>query len=239
MALCDRIETNVKHLADDVKTDQGLNQVPSYWLASIVTGDLSYELKANGYWNVGKVEQKNNPVRYDDGIADWSGINLTFTGDLILALLAAEKDLGGDAVTTMRDSIDQNHAVLARQRMLVWHLLHATHGTGAKASPFVDDMRWRLREIPWPKRAFGEIDHTLEDGFCLSPYPNVPWKNDWTTTDRTNTLNQFPIFELPVDINYFKAPPEYRGPADYESPGVDYLHSYWLARRYALIAAGD
>jgi hypothetical protein len=238
-SLCDRIKTNAKHLADDVRVDRGLNQLPAYWLAAIVTGDLSYEVKAQGYWQTGKVEAANNPIQYNDGIVDWSGVNLRFTGDLVQRLLASEKNLGGDALSTMTQVIDDNHAVLARQRLLVWHMLHATHGSGAKSSPFVDDMRWRFREIPWPKLAYGEIDHRLDDAFCMSPYPNVPWKNDWMTSDRTNTLNQFPIFELPVDINYFKQHPIYAGEGGYEAPGIEYLHAYWFARRHGLLASTD
>jgi hypothetical protein len=238
-SLCDRIKTNAKHLADDVVVDRGLNQVPAYWLAAVVTNDITYVLKAQGYWQAGKVEKKNNPIQYNDGITDWSGINLRFTGDLVFRLLAEELDLGGDAVTTMRSVIDANHDVLQRQRSLVWHMLHAAYGSGAKSSAFIDDMRWRFREIPWPKIAYGEIDHTLEPEFCMSPYPNLPWKGDWMTDDRTNTLNQFPTFELPVDVNVFKQHPAYAGPSGYEAPGVEYLHAYWLARKFGLLAQSD
>lgn len=238
-SLCNRIVANAKHLADDVEVDRGLNQVPAYWLAAVVTGELSYQLKAQGYWQAGKLELENNPIQFNDGITDWSGVNLRFTDYLTEALLARELNVGGNAVATMTETIDKNHGILAKQRRLVWHMLHATYGTGSKSSPFVDDMRWRFREIPWPKLAYGEIDHTLETDFCLSPYPNLPWKGDWMSDDRTNTLNQFPTFELPVDVNYFKQHPAYYGPAGYETPGVEYVHAYWFARAHGLLTAGE
>lgn len=215
-----------------------MNQVPAYWLAAIVSGEPSYELKAQGYWTAGKLEESKNPIQYNDGITDWSGVNLRFTGALLQALLASEKNLGGDAVATTKASIDRNHEILERQRLLVWHMIHAAFGSGAKTSPFVDDMRWRFREMPYPKLAF-DVDHRLEADFCMSPYPNVPWKNDWTTSDRTNTRNQYPVFELPVDVNYFKQHPIYAASGGVESPGVEYLHAYWFARAQGLLTEND
>ena len=75
----------------------------------------------------------------------------------------------------------------------------------------------------------------------MSPYPALPWKLDWTTTDRTQALRGRPLFEQPSGEHYWKENPfAYKGNmAGTESPGVDYLHAYWLGRRFGVLGADE
>jgi hypothetical protein len=76
----------------------------------------------------------------------------------------------------------------------------------------------------------------------MSPYPAVPWKNDWMkypAEDRTQGLDAYPLFELSPDIMSYKIGRDYRGWSNYEVPGPDFLHLYWFARRYGLLTASD
>lgn len=240
-AMCKRIRTNAKHIADDVNTSQGFNQLPGTWLSAWVDDSLSYRAKAEAFWVAAKVEKKNNPVFYEQGTADWSGTHLGFIGDTIGMLLASHINLGGDAVQVHKDEIDASHENLAKQRLAVWHLIHAAYGSGAKSSPFVDDMRWRLREIPYPKTSY-PIDHRINPDFCMSPYPALPWKTDWMdypNPDRTQSLVSYPIFEQETDVSYWKVGLNYDGGGPYESPGVDFLHAYWYARKFGILSATE
>ncbi len=237
---CDRIKTNTKHLAEDVSVGQ--NDLENNWLAAVVTGTLKYRLKAEEYWIPEKAVMKNNPVHYSQGISDWSGNHLRFVTLTIESLYANEANLGGDAQQAIKDNIDESHANLEKQRFVVWHLLHAAVGSGGGASsPFLDDTKWRMREIPYPKVSF-DTDHRINPEFCMSPYPAFPWKNDWTNypdPDRTGSLREVPYFEYKNDVNLWKSGYEYKGPSNYETPGVEVLHAYWYARKHGLFSAND
>jgi hypothetical protein len=250
-AYCQRIRTNAKHLADDVKLDQTTSQVsnklPSSWLYAVVTDNaldrIQYQTKAEGYWAIGKAIIQATPVYYNQGTVDWSGTHLTFVGDLIETYLAQQMNLGGDAQSVVRAHIDASHSNLALQRFVTWHLLEAAYGstTGA-SSPFVDDARWRLREVPYPKKPWN-MDRRISPEFCMSPYPAVPWKQDWMKypdPDRTQGLTTYPLFEGLIGVLLWDVGMDYQWVDNgAENTGADYLHLYWFARANSLIGASE
>jgi hypothetical protein len=74
----------------------------------------------------------------------------------------------------------------------------------------------------------------------MAPWPNNPWKNDWTTHDRTHGLGSYPFFERNLDVDYeWKTEPAaYVGWAEQVLGGnADYLVAYWFARRHGVIGA--
>jgi hypothetical protein len=249
---CQRIVTNAKHLADDVKlaSNDGqsdlTNKLPENWLYAVVTPNpvehAQYQAQAEGVWAVAKPIIQATPVYYDQGTVDWSGQHLTMVGDVVEMLLAQQLNLGGDAQLVVRGHIDASHKNLEAQRFATWHLIEAAFGSAAgPTSPFVDDARWRLRELPHPKVSL-DIDRRIGPEFCMSPYPSVPWKQDWMqypTVDRTQGLATYPLFETTTDETMWKVGMDYLDAAGVEVTGVDYLHLYWFARRYGLLAATE
>jgi hypothetical protein len=247
---CARIRTNARHLADDVRLDlvtsDVTNRLPSAWLVAVISADpierITYRTLAEGYWTVGKIAIQATPVYYGQGIVDWSGQHLTFVGDLIEIFLAQGLNLGGDAADVLRAHVDASYANLAQQRFVTWHFLKAACGTGGgPASPWLEDARWRMREIPHPKRGW-DIDRRIGTEFCMSPYPSVPWKMDWMQypdPDRTEGLAVYPIYESTMDVTLWKVGADYRSSSGYENTGADYLHVYWFARAFGLLAATE
>jgi hypothetical protein len=123
--------------------------------------------------------------------------------------------------------------------MGLWSVLFATKVT-TPATIDIDNARWRLREIPAARMQL-DIDHRVGPGFVMAPFPDLPWKNDWTTSDRTGALYGYPLFEMPLDVYAWRS-----GPFDYfgnregnTSPSVDYLHAYWLGRYLGLFSATE
>jgi hypothetical protein len=182
-------------------------------------------------------------VFYSQGTVDWSGTHLTSVGDLIAMFLGQRMDLNGDAVAKYREHIDESHKSLEKQRFPTWHLLKAAMGTGAgPASPFIKDAVARMEEAPYPKVGYAIDRRVTQKDFCMSPYPSLPWKNDWMKypeQDRTQSLYSYPLFEARVDIMYWKVGFDYRAGGSYETPGPDFLHLYWYARKFGLISATD
>ena len=96
-----------------------------------------------------------------------------------------------------------------------------------------------MREFQVPKRNL-TYDHRLDPDFCLSPYPSLPWKGDWTTNDRSEGLYSYPLFERNMDqsFQWKSGPMDYRGWASPVAGGYsDYLFAYWFARHFGVIDA--
>ena len=103
-----------------------------------------------------------------------------------------------------------------------------------------ENARWRLREIAAPKVPL-DVDRRVSPDFVMAPYPSAPWKNDWTTTNRSQSLHGYPLFELPLDVYEWRSSPfDYERDATGRSyPGADYSHAYWLARFLGVINATE
>lgn len=242
-ALCARIRTNAKHLADDVNVDRGSDELDSSWLAAVVAGDpitkLTYQSKAQAAWVVSKPVLEANTRLYEQGTADWSGLNLGFVGHVFHMALADSYDVGGNGKATFRKIIQDTWSNLRQQRLPLWNLLHAAYGTSGPDAAAADDVAWRLREHPFPKATI-KVDHRVRPDFSMSPYPSLPWKNDWTTTDRTQALNSVPLFEEALDIYRFRLEMKYQGDSRAaRPPAPEYLVAYWFGRQRGLIAATE
>lgn len=241
-SLCARIRTNAKHLADDVNVDRGTDELDSAWLAAVVAADpitkLTYQGKAEAAWTVYKTPITQNTTLYAQGTADWSGLNLGFVGNLFKSVLAESYDVGGDGKATYREVIQDSWQSLRRQRLPLWNLLQAAYGNAPADPASIDDALWRLREMPFPK-SVQRVDHRISPEFCMSPYPSLPWKNDWTTTDRTQALRSVPLFEEALDIYRFRLEMRYAGDTTGRPPAPEYLVAYWFGRRYGLIGPAE
>ena len=242
-AQCARLRTNAKHLADDVAVAQnGINGLTSAWLAAVVSGEWSYRVEAMGHWSAQKDVVKNgNAMIYEQGIADWSGTHLNAVQYVTMELLAQHFEVATGEPS--RDVIEQGvvwaHGEVADQRLTLWNLLDA--GLADEPHPAaLDEMRWRLREMPCPKTA-AHVDLSIRADFVLSPYPALPWKNDWTVRDRTQSLRGVPVFEKFFDDYVWKSNPMgYRQDSTgLLTPSSDYLHAYWLGRHLGVVSETD
>jgi hypothetical protein len=236
-AICTRIRANAKHLADDVSTSQGFNELNTNWLAAVTSDNIldktKYRGKAEGFWTAGKAVIRADATQYTQGIADWSGTHLNFISNCIAILLANEVDLGGDAKGIYTNVVANSYANVKGQRLVVWDLLAQAYGA-AKIPAATTEATAVLRELPCPKSQVF-VDHTVSPSFSLSPYPYLPWKNDWTVNNRTQALTSFPYFELPNDEMFWKSRMQYIGNSEgLEAPGADFVHAYWFGRKHGV-----
>jgi hypothetical protein len=240
-SLCSRIRTNAKHLADDYSVSTGSDEVDSPWLVVAVTDNAltkyEYQGKLESAWAAQKYVLSNNIPTYDNGIADWSGLNLSYVSALYRVLFAEVYDAGGDARSRTKAIVSDTWSNFKNTRLPLWHELYSAYV--ANPQPFaMDDFRWRMREFPFPKPDH-VVDHRIRPDYVMSPYPSLPWKNDWTTTDRSQTLNTFPLFEDALDIYRFRLGLTYQGDSRAHSPAAEYLIAYWFARKHNLISATE
>ncbi len=245
-ALCARIVKNAKELADHspiVRESNG-NTLLASWLAAVVTGESGYRFDAELAWQkLAVIVEKGGGPYYENGISDWSGNNLNFTDFTIQELLAEELDLnplGGGTAAARAKGAAFLYDAFARVRIAQFDLLYAALAKGSKTAVAMEDARSRLREIPCPKTSM-MIDHTMRDDFVMSPYPSLPWKQDWTTSDRYQALFGAPIYEAEMGMYVFKDNPHYvdGNTIGRRHSGVDYLHAYWYARRHGLLLPNE
>ncbi len=239
--MCDRIRTNAKHLSDDINVDRGSDELDSAWLTSVVLSDpikrVEYQGKTLGAWVASKPVIQNNTTLYEQGTADWSGLNLGFVGNVFHMLLAEQFDVGGDAKKTFQGVINDCYNNLKKQRLPLWNFLGAAYSGKPSDKAADNDALWRLREFPYPKSTH-IVDRRVSPDYVMSPYPSLPWKNDWTTTDRTQALRSAPLFEDAMDVYRFRLEMKYRGESG-KHAAPEYLIAYWFARKYNLIAATE
>jgi hypothetical protein len=243
-AFCDRIRTNTKHMVKDLALAQSTtdaNHLMSVWLSAYVNNDSGDLTAAVTSWAAlqSSIEQANFQQReYMTG--DWSGTHLTFAQFISMHWLAAKKPLPAiNADTSVRKGFDKMKSDFSPFRMGLWSVVFSKLASASDPAD-VDNARWRLREIPSP-RSMLDVDHRVGAAFVMAPYPSLPWKNDWTTTDRTEGLYGYPLFETPLDVYAWRSGPfDYReNTVDHEYPGADYLHAYWLGRQLGLFTATE
>ena len=211
------------------------------WLSGYVNGNVTDTLHAVSSFTVLRpaVEQAYFQLR-EMPTADWSGTHLGFVQFVGLSLLSDRAPLPAtDTKTSLAKGVGTMRDEFQVFRMGLWSVLFAKQAVNP--SPIdADDARWRLREIAAPKTPL-DVDHRVGTGFVMSPYPSAPWKNDWTTNDRTSSLHGYPDFEMALDVYAWR-----EGLFDYArdtsarmSPGADYLHAYWLGRFLGLFDATE
>ncbi|NOU31378.1 MAG: hypothetical protein HOO96_26060 [Polyangiaceae bacterium] len=238
--LCARLRIAVDRLIDTNVAGSGGNALEANWLAATINGNLTRRLAAEQQWIQRRLELQAYAVEYRQGIADWSGTHLTFVGSLVDILLSSRMDLGGTSKQSVGDFIDRSQENLKDQRLVVWTFLRERFGKTRPAAQWIEDGKWRLREMPFPKPSI-IIDHRVDPSFCMAPYPSLPWKNDWTTSDRSQALVSYPLFEGETNDMVWK-----NGIMGYRfdsrgrrHPGTDYLHLYWFGRRHGILVPGE
>jgi len=242
-ALCSRLRTNASHMVHDLTIAQGNatsgNTLLAAWLdyylngGSLTTALTDWTAQANIIENA-SFQTKQYAT------ADWSGTHLTFVEFIGMTMLDARKPLPTvNAATSLRKGIEKMQSDFTTFRMGLWSVLFATK-VSTPSMADIDGARSRLREIPAPRMML-DIDHRVGAGFVMNPFPQVPWKNDWTTHDRSSSLHGYPLFSLPLDVYAWRSAPfDYVG--DHEgvsSPSADYLHAYWLGRYLGLFSATE
>ena len=242
-ALCARMRTNTAHIINDLTVAQGGptsgNNLLASWLDYYVNGgSLTTALKD---WTAQATLIENAGFQTKElATADWSGTHLTFVEMIGMTILDAKKPIPTvNASTSIRKGIEKMRSDFTTFRMGMWSVLFATKVT-TPAQVDIDNAKDRLHEIPAPRMQL-DIDHRVGAGFVMCPFPSLPWKNDWTTHDRTNSLYGYPLFTLPLDVYVWRS-----GPLDYsgnhenvQSPSADYLHAYWLGRYLGMLTAAE
>ena len=242
-AICGRLRTNAKHMVNDLAIAQGNatsgNGLLASWLdyylngGSLTTALTDWTAQANIIENAGFQTKEM-------ATADWSGTHLTFVEFIGMIMLDARRPLPTvNASTTLRKGIEKMQSDFSNFRMGLWSVLFATKVT----TPFAADIanaKSRLVEMPVPRMQL-DIDHRVSAAFVMCPFPRLPWKNDWTTTDRTDSLHGYPLYESALDIYMWRSGPfDYQGSHEgYASPSIDYLHAYWLGRYLGLFTATE
>ena len=209
----------------------------------MMTGDLVDYLEYLGCYpaiSVWMVDLGNGAF-YDYGASDWSGNHLIIQG---LLTLFATADYAAGPLNALdshadayRDGFAQALTNLQHTRVGLYQLVSAGLGSFDTVPPELEEAIWTLREFPAPKESV-VMDWRLNPSFCMSPFPNLPWKLDWTETNRLQSLTIYPLFEKPDDNYRWKsaAGAFERGAEVVENPGVDYLFAYWFARHYDIIS---
>lgn len=238
-SLCARAKRAAKRLADDVPvagTRVGANPLLSNWLASYLTGEWKYRLEAEALVVPMREVLATGGTVYEAATADWSGTNLNFVQYRILARLASEHPLSGSSAF-VRDGVARAQDTLRRLRMPLWNM---TAGVMFGRTEALEDAKARLAEMPVPKVGM-DVDHRLDADFCMSPFPDLPWKLDWTTTDRTRSLYGYPLFEVAHDEYAWK-----NGGFDYRLRtegvrvhAVDFVYAYWLGRKLGALGPAE
>src|SRR5581483_2930248 len=202
-----QVGAQAESLVNNVKDAQsGTHEIFLSYAASATTGDPAWQArytKALGFKNIldKLYTQQGGMLIQEQGTADWSGHGL---GTLTLLDLSL---LGGASPTpdeqSWRDAATQGIQAgfamcgLYREGMVVM-IAAAARCPGA-----LDLAKGVLDEIPYPK-AYGDcdVDYTIAGDYCMSPYPSDPWKLDWMTNDRTQSLVSYPYFYRGSEVNF-------------------------------------
>jgi len=182
---------------------------------------------------------------YEYGISDWSGNHLALVSTLVLRELLVHTD-----DRSLEDAWNTAARKAWRTLRKLDHPLHAAAalrgGTALSDPAEIAEATGQLLEgltsFPVPKHPY-PVDHSIRQDFVLSPFPALPWKQDWeTNSGRQQSLTAYPVIELGVD-NYRWNDQHFGFRSDglgrNRVPGVDFLFLYWLARDGGIISATD
>ncbi len=224
----------------DVAKDHRINECYINMMLALMEDDLTkkyrYMVKYQGLWQVVQSWiSDGNGARYEYGISDWSGTHLNLQSLLGLWLLTdrlGESDMHSDVVHGITSTLDN----MRHTRIGLFQLVMSTLGDFSQTPPELDESLWRLQEFPAPKMSLMDVDWRLDPHFCMSPWPNLPWKGDWTENDRTQSIRAYPLFEqTPSGFVFKDAAFRYKGHEGHMVGGIDYLFAYWFARYFGKI----
>lgn len=235
-------------LLDNVKIAQsGNHEMFLSWVAWRTTGDARFQRRYQRSLAWRNILQKlylrffGNGLIHWQGISDWSGHNLETVTFLKIWLL------GGASP----DPLERSWWDAANAGIRVGHrnVGLTRNGIVSSAAAFAGVPGARdlaasiLCEIPYPKTTGDvDLDPSVSAGFCLSPYPSLPWKRDWMTNHgRVEALFGHPIFYRGGDDNLWARTPfdTTSGATTNKPPGQDYLLAYWFLRASGLIGPND
>ncbi|HSW61591.1 MAG TPA: hypothetical protein VLJ60_12385 [bacterium] len=189
----------------DTKTNQALtNLILAALMSSLGTGyiddKLKYETEGRAMFTVVKEYFDSDFVVTNQyGVSDWSGNHLTiWTIQNFLTAYALLNDT--EKLNYMKGVMNKTGNDLKYNRTGLFQLM-----TGAAGAPSdndsVEDAKWRMREIPVDRARF-YVDWEINPQYCVSPIPELFWKNDWTTSNRKQSIRAYPVFEK-SGTNYF------------------------------------
>jgi len=227
-------------VAGDRKINEFISYVMLYMLETNRLKKLEYKAKYDAAWSLIVDEwlvDQGNGGRYDYGTADWSGTHLNIQTMISLYLIfdeVGDTDKKNSISTGMKNGIENMRFV----NQGLYQLAGSTLGRYTSPPEEQDYSIWYLREYIAPKVNV-DFDWRINPKFSMSPYPNLPWKNDWTepNEDRSNSIRSYPLFEKNVDDFMFKTKPwTYKGGSYGGKQGnADYLFAYWFARYFNVI----
>jgi len=248
--LIGRMMNSLKRLHDncDVARDLRMNQLA----ASLLLYAMS---EGNPEWFIYRTAYKNEietiwtyvseyishgglPIN-EYGISDWSGNHLGVWEFFVLRE-AFETVGDGTRVAAMAAGLSEKGEAMRPARQGLFQLIVGSRGIPQSVEDIASGIE-RLHEIPL-ERGLYAVDRRWSPDFCMSPIPELFWKNDWTTNDRTQSLRAYPLYEMGTTSYYWKDN-IYKGIRGGKGTGgdtgLDFLAAYWFARRYNLISGND
>ncbi len=250
--LIDRMMNNLKRLHDncEIAKDLRMNQLAtSLLLYAMSEGKPAWAVNRAIYKNecetiwtyVSEYIAKGGLPTNEYGISDWSGNHLGVWEFFILR--EAYESVGdGSRVADMTAALYEKGDAMRPARQGLFQLIVGARGVPQMASD-TDSGIECLQEVPM-ERGIYAVDRLWDPDFCMSPIPELFWKNDWTspTADRTQSLRAYPLYERGASSYYWKDN-IYKGLRGSQGTGgetgLDFLAGYWFARRYNLITEND
>jgi len=181
------------------------------------------------------LENLGNGSMYIYGISDWSGNHLNVQTMVVVTMLAELFD--DPSLPELREGCRNtyNHMVGPRIPFFMNAMLEL--GWEDPDPELVEQGLWRLREFRCPNDRV-DLDWRINPDFCLSPFPELPWKFDWATEDRFFALHGVPYFEQAIGHFWLRSNPldnYYDRAGDVSEISAGYLYLYWfLAHRGVL-----
>ncbi|HPQ70133.1 MAG TPA: hypothetical protein PKW95_13480 [bacterium] len=223
--------------------DGMINEMKMNMLLYYLDGDSAYrqryrQLLNNFFYDL-FLEELGNGSFYIYGISDWSGNHLNAQSMIVLTWLA--ELLEDDSLAELRHGCQRAYWMMHGPRLPLFLTTMAAMGWDEPDAARLEEGLWRLREFPTPK-THTDIDWEINPGFSLSPFPSLPWKFDWwTSNDRFFSLYGYPLFEQGVDNFMFRNSPfGYRDGASERSEfSAEYLYVYWLLYQRGLITGDE
>ncbi len=187
--------------------------------------DYETLFQANRPWLV----DQGNGAMWEYGTSDWSGNHLGI--QTMLGLYVMSTIFDGELTGELRDGLREACERVRYVNQGLYQMVCGALGSFETPPPEIEASLWFMQQYTAPKASI-TVDRRIDPDFSLSPFPNLPWKNDWTTTDRTQSLRAYPLFEMTMDSIMFKANPfTYRSfESGIRAGGIDYLFMYWFGR---------
>jgi len=227
-------------IAQDLRMNQLVTALLLYMMTKGTLLETVYKNESQTIWSYVSeyIQQGGVPIN-EYGISDWSGNHLGVWEFFILReAYAAVGD--GTRVGDMEAALSEKGNAMRPARQGLFQLMVGAVGTPQSPDDIASGVE-RLYEVPL-ERGLYPVDRRWSPDFCVSPIPELFWKNDWTTSDRTQSLRAYPLYEMGTS-NYYWKDNIYKGitggVGTGGDTGLDFLAGYWFARRYGLISESD